>query len=206
MTGKTQQRGRETRDRIVEAAIRILARAGAQAITHRAAAQEAGVSLALTTYHFASRDDILRQVYDRLYEGELQRFREIYRTARTEDHSETEIIDYVSTQVIREATEFREDSIAGFELLTEAFRRRELGEAALAVFDEKMQFWSKTMATMGSDDAELDAQLMLCTSLGSFLILMARGRLDSDLAATRRKIQYDVHSLFSAFPPVEGKG
>jgi DNA-binding transcriptional regulator YbjK len=60
------RRGAARRDAILDAAIRIVARDGVQAATHRAVAREAGVALAATTYYFASREllvaEALRQV------------------------------------------------------------------------------------------------------------------------------------------------
>jgi TetR/AcrR family transcriptional regulator, regulator of biofilm formation and stress response len=44
---------------IVDATIRLVGRGGVDAVTHRAVAAEAGVSLSSTTYHFRSRADIV---------------------------------------------------------------------------------------------------------------------------------------------------
>jgi len=43
----------------VQAAIRVLGRDGLAAVTHRAVAAAAGVSVALTTYHFGTLDELL---------------------------------------------------------------------------------------------------------------------------------------------------
>ena len=56
-----------TPEAILDAAIRLMARDGAGAITHRSLAAECGVSLALTTHHFSSREAILQAAFDRLY-------------------------------------------------------------------------------------------------------------------------------------------
>lgn len=49
----------ERRQRIVQAAIRVIARNGIAGLSHRQVAAEADVPLGSTTYHFASRDDLL---------------------------------------------------------------------------------------------------------------------------------------------------
>lgn len=54
-----QARSVETRKRIIEGAILVLADRGIAGMTHREIARTAGVSLASTTYHFASKFDIL---------------------------------------------------------------------------------------------------------------------------------------------------
>lgn len=49
----------ERRDRIVEAALRVVGRAGIAGLSHRTVAAEADVPLGSTTYHFASLDELL---------------------------------------------------------------------------------------------------------------------------------------------------
>lgn len=53
-------RGQQRRRTILAAAVRVVASQGAGGLTHRAAAAEAGVSLASTTYHFPSIVDLRR--------------------------------------------------------------------------------------------------------------------------------------------------
>ncbi len=49
---------------IVEAALRVIARDGVNAATHRAVAAEAGVALASTTYHFSSKREIAAEALE----------------------------------------------------------------------------------------------------------------------------------------------
>jgi TetR/AcrR family transcriptional regulator, regulator of biofilm formation and stress response len=49
---------------IVEAALRVIARDGVGAATHRAVAAEADVALASTTYHFASKAEIVTEALE----------------------------------------------------------------------------------------------------------------------------------------------
>ena len=49
---------------IVEAALRVIARDGVTAATHRAVAGEAGVALASTTYHFSSKGEIVAEALE----------------------------------------------------------------------------------------------------------------------------------------------
>ncbi|MFI9002372.1 TetR/AcrR family transcriptional regulator [Streptomyces sp. NPDC053541] len=49
----------DRRERIVDAALRVVARAGIAGLSHRTAAAEADVPLGSTTYHFASLDELL---------------------------------------------------------------------------------------------------------------------------------------------------
>lgn len=56
-------KGEQCRRSLLEATLRVIARAGVEAVTHRRVAAEAGVSHGATTYHFESRDDIVLQAF-----------------------------------------------------------------------------------------------------------------------------------------------
>lgn len=57
-----QQRGRERRDSLINAATEIAGAEGFAAISHRSVAGRAGVPLGSTTYYFSSLDDLLGAV------------------------------------------------------------------------------------------------------------------------------------------------
>ncbi|MBD9698680.1 TetR family transcriptional regulator [Flavimobilis sp. GY10621] len=61
-------RGAARRDALVDAAVTLVLEEGPAALTHRALAARAGLPLASTTYHFASLDEILAAVGERLAE------------------------------------------------------------------------------------------------------------------------------------------
>ena len=56
-------KGERSRRALLEATLRVIARGGVEAVTHRRVAAEAGVSHGATTYHFASRDDLILQAF-----------------------------------------------------------------------------------------------------------------------------------------------
>jgi DNA-binding transcriptional regulator YbjK len=56
-------KGERRRRSLLEATLRVIARGGVEAVTHRRVAAEAGVSHGATTYHFASRDEIILQAF-----------------------------------------------------------------------------------------------------------------------------------------------
>ena len=61
------------RNAIIEATIRLIGRDGVDGVTHRAVAHEAGVSLSSTTYHYASKDEIVSEALRRVAALEIQR-------------------------------------------------------------------------------------------------------------------------------------
>lgn len=52
-------RGDKRRERIIDAALRVIERDGVAGVTHRTVAREAGVPTSSTTYHYKSLDDLL---------------------------------------------------------------------------------------------------------------------------------------------------
>jgi len=78
-------RGQRTREAIIDATIELIREAGAAAVTHRAVAKRAGTSLAATTYHFSTLDDLLVESFELLTErsvAEIQRFAELVLSGR----------------------------------------------------------------------------------------------------------------------------
>lgn len=70
----TRPRGEQTKQKILDATLRVVARDGVRGATHRAVAKEAGVQLSLTTYYFRDLNELLslafRSFMDRDY-GEM---------------------------------------------------------------------------------------------------------------------------------------
>ncbi len=63
-TPATRDKGKRSREALLDAAIALIAREGLEAVSHRAVAREADASPALTTYYFASKTDLLVQAFD----------------------------------------------------------------------------------------------------------------------------------------------
>ncbi|WP_331593437.1 TetR family transcriptional regulator [Pedomonas sp.] len=57
----------EGKTRLVEATLRIIGRRGINQVTHRRVAEEAGLSLASTTYFFSSKEELIRTAFRYLY-------------------------------------------------------------------------------------------------------------------------------------------
>ena len=56
-------KGELRRRALLDAALRVIAEGGVEAVTHRRVAEAAGVSRGATTYHFASRDEIVLEAF-----------------------------------------------------------------------------------------------------------------------------------------------
>lgn len=61
---RRRARGQQTRARIIEAALDVIAEGGVGAVTHRAVARQAGVQLSLTTYYFKDLNTLLLEAFE----------------------------------------------------------------------------------------------------------------------------------------------
>jgi AcrR family transcriptional regulator len=68
-------RGVASRTAIIQATARVLGRDGLDAVTHRAVAAEAGVSVARTTYHFATLNALLTATHVAVANENIERLR-----------------------------------------------------------------------------------------------------------------------------------
>lgn len=59
-----RQRGKQTREALLDAAIAVIARVGIEAASHRAVAEQAQMSPALTTYYFSNKPDLVLQAFE----------------------------------------------------------------------------------------------------------------------------------------------
>lgn len=81
------------RQDILEATLRLIGEGGVNSVTHRAVAQEAGVSLASTTYYFDSKSALIEEALDLMIARSTECVRE--HTTSPPKISEAELIDRI---------------------------------------------------------------------------------------------------------------
>ena len=146
---------------IIEATIRVIGREGVDGVTHRAVAREAGVSLSSTTYHFASRDEIvsdaLRHVAD-LEIGRIARDAE----ALAEGHADVPSIARALTAWLAEQVH-GDDLLrvrASYHLQLEAARRPELRAIHVAWGQAVHGLAERVLRAAGSPRPHTDASIL----------------------------------------------
>jgi TetR/AcrR family transcriptional regulator, regulator of biofilm formation and stress response len=160
------------REQILEAALRIIGRAGRQAVTHRAVAEEAGVPLGSTTYYFDSRDDLLGQALEYVAASEVERYGKRGEELRAVK-SPRELADKLIDELVA-AAEDRIAYIAEYEIWLEAGRRPELREAAQNWCDAEQRSVAVAMESLGSSDPQADASLVVAAIDGLGERVLAR--------------------------------
>lgn len=157
-----QARGEERRREVLEAALRVVGRAGIRAATHRAVAAEAGTSLSATTYYFASGEDLLEQAFAHYVDeriGQLGAVLLVAGSAGTLPASEGE--DLFTTFVLDELTSGRLRIAAEFRLALEGSANPKMA----AQYERLGRTIEDLLATLlgiaGSPDPATDARVML---------------------------------------------
>ena len=149
------------RTAIIEATIRLIGRDGVDGVTHRAVAAEAGVSLSSTTYHFASRDEIITEALRRVADLELER---LARDAEAllEVHADIASIARALTAWLTEQVT-GDDLVrvrAGYHLQLEAARRPELRAIHVAWGQAVQGLAESVLRAAGSPRPHTDAGIL----------------------------------------------
>jgi DNA-binding transcriptional regulator YbjK len=150
------------RDAIIEATIRLIGAAGVDGVTHRAVAQEAGVSLSSTTYHYTSKDEIVSEALRRVAALEIERVgRDAERLA--DGHPDVASIARALADWLAEQLEGARllQVRAGYHLQLEVGKRPELRdinhEWALAVYG----LAERVLRAAGSPHPRTDARILV---------------------------------------------
>jgi TetR/AcrR family transcriptional regulator, regulator of biofilm formation and stress response len=109
---------------ILEAALRVIARHGADGATHRAVAAEAGVPLASTTYHFASKDALVHEALELAIDRSIAAVRRESAPPRPSDQAQ--LVGRLMSLVAAICDDDQAPLAAQYELVLEAGRRLEL--------------------------------------------------------------------------------
>lgn len=95
LTARTRRHDPDRRDRIVSAALDVIAEHGVAGTTHRRVAARANVPLGSMTYHFAGLDDLLRAAFTRLAEETSRLFAARLGAASSREEAEEAVLGII---------------------------------------------------------------------------------------------------------------
>jgi TetR/AcrR family transcriptional regulator, regulator of biofilm formation and stress response len=192
-TGTRAEASERVREAIVAATVRIVARDGVSAVTHRRVAAEAGVSLSSTTWHFATKADILTAALHWTARREVARIAEIAARLGDSEFDPEAWADELADWVIEEVSRDRDATVALYRLQIESLGapdalavHREWGESLLALGGGVLQ-GSSTLTP------ELDTRLVVAALDGLRLSVLSTGR--DDVAWLRPAVHRLLRSL-----------
>jgi len=183
------QKGERRRDEILSAALRIIGARGADAVTHRAVAEEAGVPLSATTYYFASKEELLEQTLLMAAREETERMERLVLELAPRSLSVEEWAAAVAAQISHGVEAEPAKHVALFELGLEATRREPLRAEMQRWQDAHLRLAEMGCRAIGSNDPALDARVVVATITGLMLEQLAGGRSDFETEVMRPALE-----------------
>ena len=177
------QKGERRREEILRASLRLIGARGADSVTHRAVAEEAGVPVSATTYYFESKDQLLEEALTLAAREETERLERLVLDMAPLSLS---VADWAAAIAAQIGAEFREDPgkhVALFELGLESTRTESL-RAELARWQEAhLRLAELGCRTVGSEQPEVDARIVVATLTGLMLeqLVRAEPRFEEDV-------------------------
>ncbi len=186
--------GKQRRLEIIEAALRVIARDGLRAVSHRAVATEAAVPLAATTYYFRDLADLITESFlhwSSTQQANVEAFHlrilELLEQARSGRLERTllpgRIAEVASAYVVEQVREYRSDRVLEFAFLHEAARLPRLRTVVQQQQRAFLDFLEEFHAAVGSRRPGVDAQISHSVLLGlekSALLADDSGKIDTD--------------------------
>lgn len=170
-------RGAARREVLLDAVLRILADVGADAVTHRRVAEEAGLPLASTTYYFDSKEHLLTAALERAADRDIARLKAFLAEASEASGDPLDLaIDAVLEPGEETVLSCRPSLVATYSLMLEAARRPALRAVNRRWTDAYLDALSRLLALAGSADPRGDAGLLLAATDGLLVEQLASDR------------------------------
>jgi DNA-binding transcriptional regulator YbjK len=161
------------RDQILQATLRLVGERGIGAVTNRAVARAAGVSLGSLTYHFPSQEDLLREALHTFVEEEITRITAYVTALADEGLGPIQAPDEVEKAIL-DLTDGPEQ-VANLELHLHAARDpalRQTSKRSVAAYD---RLATAVLSALEIPDAERHAPAVVAMLYGLAIRRLATG-------------------------------
>lgn len=190
--------GVQRRRELLEAVLRIIARDGVAAVTHRAVAAEAEASLRATTYYFAAKEDMIREAFRFFADQSMAQIDAVSERYPMHGVGPEAAVDVIFATVVEESRNPNTSWAAEFELIL-AIAREPSFAPEYRVFQERLDKELQTaMRRIGSRHPARDARIVLAYLRGFELEQLSR----PDRKSWQRRMKADLRGLVTAL--VEG--
>lgn len=171
-------KGARRREAILRATLQLVGEHGTDSVTHRAVAEKAGVPLSATTYYFSSKEELLEQTFTLAAREETERLERLVLDLAPRSLSVGEWAAAVGGQLAGDVAADPAKHVALFELGLEATRRPPLRVELQRWQDAHLRLAELGCRSIGSNDPETDAHVIVATLTGLMLQQLAGGRAD----------------------------
>ena len=172
------QKGEQRREEILRATLGLIGLRGADAVTHRAVAEAAGVPLSATTYYFASKDDLLGQALLLAAREETERLEQLVLELSSSSLSAGGWAAAVAGQISADVDEDPGKHVTLFELALEATRTEVLRADVREWQSAHLRLGETVCRAVGSPEPELDSRIVVAVLTGLMLEQLASGQPD----------------------------
>jgi DNA-binding transcriptional regulator YbjK len=187
-------RAAATRERILEAAIGLLAARGAAAVNYRAVALEAGLTPGAPAYYFSSAKALLGEAQVLLFSRSKARYREVMSSAFN-GLDLAMMVELTAVIFQSEATEFGPLNLAAYAIWLQAAREPELRSLVQEALADLYRAWSSILLTVGAVNNGPEPLLVQYLFAGAQIWAMTAGVTPSDLVNIRWRLRDDLTAL-----------
>ena len=172
-TAPDTPRGVARRDAILQAAVELIGEQGPDALTHRAVAERAGVSLSATTYWFSSKDEIFRQAVALAAGEEVARLERLVLELAPRNLTPVVWARELSAALAADVRSNPAQPVAMYEFVLEASREPTLRDEVARWERAHLRLAEAGLRAVGSADPETDAHIVVAVVSGLMLGLLA---------------------------------
>jgi DNA-binding transcriptional regulator YbjK len=188
------RRGGATRQRILEAAIRLLSNRGPGAVNYRSVAAEAGLTAGAPAYHFGSVDVLIAEAQALLFERSKARYRGNIGAALKTLEAAT-LTELAAVIFQSEVTEFEAPNLATHAIWLQAARKPALRPLVQETLADHHDGWAFMLKAVGAPRAGPAPLLLQHLFIGSFVRAAACGVTPSDLVAMRARLRAELTAV-----------
>jgi DNA-binding transcriptional regulator YbjK len=175
------------------ATVRIVAREGVAAVTHRRVAAEAGVALSSTTWHFAAKADILTAALRWTARREVARITAIADRLDGEDFDPAAWAEELADWLLEQVQGERDVAVALYRLQIELLGRPEAREVHAEWGESLRLLGERVLASSRTITPKLDTRLVVAALDGLRLGVLSAG--DPDTAWLRPAVRRQLRAL-----------
>jgi TetR/AcrR family transcriptional regulator, regulator of biofilm formation and stress response len=179
-TGTRAEASERVREAIVAATVRVVAREGVAAVTHRRLAAEAGVSLSSTTWHFATKGDILEAALRWTARREVARIAEIADRLGHADFDPVAWAEELADWLIEQVSGEREVAVALYRLQIELLGSPQAREVHREWGRELHALGERVLEHSATLTPDLDIRLVVAALDGLRLSVLSSGEHETD--------------------------
>jgi AcrR family transcriptional regulator len=188
----------ETRRRVLDAAIDIMAAEGPGGITYRAVADRAGLTRAAPTYHFPTIEGLIGEVQVELFERTKARYREGLAGLDRAALAEEQLVRHTAAILRREASDFGLLGLADLAIRLEAARHPAFRPIVRAHIEDQNRAWLRILRQLDPESAApAGAMILQALCIGKLIRIVATGGRRTDLDRLREELAYDIGAILS---------